>query len=541
MRCIVVVLLVLTSFCRADSLADFSSFWLHQGKCSYDYDGDSEVNLRDFAVLSWILSSVCMAAKPVLVRDPFCDHKLYAYISADSAGEYYSRIDFHVPKDDRKNYAKYCVVDQIWYGKVRPGLQSAGVGGAGWATSGTWVYDAGNGWNYRSNAVQNSYMEIVIPSGYDRIHFLSYNVASGNGAMLAFAWDDGSTTGLSATSYDQGANGSGLREVVLATSASPDGVKKLRITHNDTSGTARIVGIRAWDTDGDGDPSTNTGTETAWLGHDLVDKYADASFYRNVVTGADSTVYKIGNRQAAYEYAFSLAPDGQAVKFTGTDQHYGTGQAQYTYHAGSDYLTNGPDIFADGTDKGGTWEIGRNYLIVADTITMRSTGYVDYDEGADEDADEPDATQVLTISATGITFLVTHTFNADYDVTTSNYCPMFLFNSPDIADNFVVFPAGTKTLLSVAEDTTVEGSEAMVTLKAGCTINFWQNTPSEGILYVASSDKIYGKVKTAEQFGGANPAAGDIQVLSGGFSITKTSELPDLYDITTYSRFRSRY
>lgn len=56
MKRLIVILLVCTT-CRADSLAEFSEWWLCEQDCKYDYTGDNTVNLKDFAIWALMYSS----------------------------------------------------------------------------------------------------------------------------------------------------------------------------------------------------------------------------------------------------------------------------------------------------------------------------------------------------------------------------------------------------------------------------------------------------------------------------------------------------
>jgi peptidoglycan/xylan/chitin deacetylase (PgdA/CDA1 family) len=52
MKRVITVVLLSTSIVRADSLVEFAEQWLCESDCTYDYTGDSNVNLRDFAVIA---------------------------------------------------------------------------------------------------------------------------------------------------------------------------------------------------------------------------------------------------------------------------------------------------------------------------------------------------------------------------------------------------------------------------------------------------------------------------------------------------------
>lgn len=464
-------------------------------------------------VTNLILISLVFAGEVAFVRDTFNTAKHYAFIPVDKSIGKWIRVDFHCPKDNFTSYPKYSVVDQIFYGVVRPGLVFFAGYGTDFTESGTWSNDGAHSWTYKSNSTQTNYLEVLIPAGYNRIQLLSYNVSGGNGALLNIAWDDASTTGLDVTAYDSGDNGTGVRDVVVATNASPDGIKKLRITHNDSSGTARIIGLRCWDTDSIADPTiTRSGDADAFLGNDFVDTYGDAALYR---VATDCTL--IGIRQVAYEFAVRLAPTGNPVKWVGGDQHFGSGQATYTYHSGE--YPDGPELFVDGSSVGGVFAMNRNELQTGDEIFMHSTGWADYDEAGDEDATEPDLTWTTSIDRSGIIFSVSILFNEDSDIG-SAYSPML---SPYTGLGTIYFPPDKTPVSATVGAMEFEETGLMEIIPDVATdlmITMSAFSPCDQIGSY-SNGKLYAYIQKTAMPGGITPSSGDLWLIGGRLQFSK--------------------
>ncbi len=479
-----------------------------------------------------VLASLVSAAQPVYVRDPFTDHRARVFIPADNDGVFWTRYDFHVPKEDRTNYGKYWVMDQVFYGRIYAGLASCMNGGAGWTESGAgWAGTSGAGWYYRNTAVQTAYAEILIPANYNRIHLLSYDVTGGDGATIAIAWDDTSTTGLDITAYDSGTATRAV-EIVIAADAAPDGIKKLRFTNNDAAGMMRIIGIHAWNTHILGDPVTAVGGDAdAWLGHDLVTDADSGASHRPRAINSEWT-YNLAVKDSAHEFALKWAPDTSADKWVGGDQHFGDGQAEYVYHAAADYLTDGPTIFVDNTDAGGTWEIARNKLLFGDSIHVFSTGYSDYDEGATEGASEADLTWDYNFSQSGMSVVVSVIFAANSDVEVC-YFPMLSMNSYGVTDRMLAWPTNTEYDLST--DRQLEGTAVMFLRQTeGCTVEIESYCPLEYLWWDESASKYYGYVYEEALVGGTDPPAGTVWTLGGFYRIRRMQAIEN-------PRLRSRY
>jgi hypothetical protein len=486
-----------------------------------------------FAILMVLaMAGACKAIQPVFVRDPFNIAQWYGFMPADSNGEYWWRVGFSNPNQDFTARSKYFCIDQIFYGKVHKGKVFVGSSGKDWMESGYWSSSSYRGWNYRKSTTQNSYVDVPIPAGYNRIHLLSYDYSGGNGALLKISWDDGTYNGIDVNSYDSG-TAIQLAEVVIATNASPDGVKKLRIKHNDDSGTARIVGVICWDSDSNGDPATaRDGEPTKWEGHNLIDKYHTGytTLYKEFIPRADDTVFNIVPHDSTIEWAmyWRIEPYGE-YKWSGGQNHWNTVyDADYIYHSGSVYEANGPSIFADGTDKGGAAGIANNTLITGNSIHIASTGFLDAYGNGTEDPNEPDVTWEYDLSPNGMSIKILIAWQGVGTVSTSTYCPMLNICYSTSKDK-IIYPLDANEY-DTSSDQHKYGAQWGTYLVGERDIKITMTTvgPTRDMYWLAGHYKLYSQYLTDSMFGGAGVEPGDIWVLGGNWQVTRVPRtIPD--------------
>jgi len=288
------------------------------------------------AILCLILacSAVRGVQKVVVHRDPFSQGRWDICIPADSEGKYWTMYDVGFA-DWSGTYRPYLSLNQIVYGPCRPGKIFIAYGGAWGTETGTWTNQAtaqGEAkCTYRQNAADGTgggqYVLVAIPAGYNEIHVFYYNV-SGSASNLAFAWSDSSTTGLDITSFT-GGGFTAIEEIVIATNAAPDGVKTLKISKtSNTDKTARILGVRCWNTHEFGTMFTETSAGSGLaMGHGIVTEAngISARMFSHYATAGDPQVKVITSPTStgsSIEFAVKWAQTGDTTtRWTGSNIH----------------------------------------------------------------------------------------------------------------------------------------------------------------------------------------------------------------------------
>jgi hypothetical protein len=496
---------------------------------------------RIVILLCLIFCSLNFAAtnNPVLQKDPYFSHLWYVYVPMDSDGKLWARYDFQTPNTQLTAQAKYFILDQIIVGQVREGYDLVSYGkldcteGNTGGGGGSWVNSATYGWNNRVTSVTNDYEDYTIPSGCDRIHLNVFNVAT-NGGLVDIAWDDGTTTGLDITAYNQSVD-SKVHELVVATNANA-GAKKLRIKNISTDGTKktlRILGVKCWNSSSDGDPSTTkSGAATLSAGHSIITKFADLTTslntggYKEVITGADSTVQLLTGHGSTIDWAMRWCDtasydDGAGLVWSGGQNHWDqTGMRPYMYHAGSDYLTDGVDIYVDGVDSGGATALAMNSLLTGGSIQFRSTGFLDLNNEDTEDANEPDVTWTYNFSPNGFSESYSIIWNADCTV---NVLYGVMLNPPLTTGlGRVTFPPDRIEYLDNV-DTSVTGANAIRWVLPASQISVQLTTqgPMNYTIFdsvVGAATKIYPIYRIGAMSGGM-PSSGDVWTFGGNIDV----------------------
>lgn len=466
-----------------------------------------------------------------IIRDKFCKGVFYAYVPAAGTQNRWTiyQIGYPICKDD---YRPNVSLHAIYYGRVCEGKTFPAFGGAWGTESGSWIDndDAANGTEadfvLRRCYAQNSYVDVAIPANHNVIHLYCYDIVGS--ASLSFAWDDGSTTGLDVTSYVSFE--SKLKTIVLATTAVPDGIKKLRIKQT-TAGAFRIFGLQSWNSSVDGNPATTV--DGLAVGHTPImqmSAFADNSTSLCWEPASDSIFKRIttGNVSVAYLWGLLWRESGGTLQPSGEGTHFiPTGNHPFTLDAG--YATDGFNLIVDSTDCGGIYNLTNQPLAKVysgKTICIRGTGYLN------EGSLSPDIDWSIIIDDEGIRNNIQIIWDGNIELTANPavYPIMFYPNSSLLVDGSWVsqLPNGTKiNIYGLTDYTSVDasselfiylnGQEFGVTLRNNTLPADWLITHPAG----TPPNKIYAKCNVLGQKGDITPASGDRWILSGGISVKK--------------------
>lgn len=325
-----------------------------------------------------VLAGVCWGAV-TLVRDPMCTSKWYAYVPASLDSSMYARYEVTAPLIDGLRYPTYATLGGLAYGKVYQGFTIV-PGMTEWAETGTWsavTFTSGGSdvapFVVRKTSTLNNYVDIAVPEGFNRIS-LVYLQTSSDSTTITVSWDDDSTTGLTTTSINT--NGSTVTETVIATAASPDGVKALRFKKT-AANTMYLIAVRCFNTLAVGNPAT-LHSDSLWRGDDLIDQTtgswaagqmrptkAKFAGYASIICASTST----------FDLAISHNISGVGG-FTGGQNHFNPpNNAPYSYLSGE--FTQGPAVFVDNDSAYSLWDNTNNpkrKVLSGANITFGSRG-----------------------------------------------------------------------------------------------------------------------------------------------------------------------
>lgn len=452
-------------------------------------------------------SGLISAVTPALVRDPFLTHRYWYYVPVRNDGTLWTRYCIGGPSVTYSTY--YCLL-QMHIGPIRPGiaLNRAQIT----AESGTWNNLQANEWNYRSSANQNDYLEFAIPLGYNFIQVITYDVTGGNGAMLAISWDDDTTTGLSTTSIDTGLE-SDINFWTVATAAA--GGDDLKILHNDASGSARIIGIRAFDTDGGPVHPGELNAGGLWKGNGLIDSFDNLSsnLYHEETSIVTDTYIMTADMISAMGWAINWGDNGGTKDWTGGAAHFIAGDYEYQYADGK--YPDGPELIVDGVSQGNLaneTDIPCAEVHQSAQIAIISKGLADTDIASG--ANDPCIGWTMNLHQYGIDMNFVIDFQNAMDVTSTNfYSPMMTFWPDRRPTEMVDVATGNTTAIypgngdvSVDDVNTIDLSfsyvDAVLRLSASHTVYqaWWYD----------STPKFYMRQKVENFRGGTDPTAHDI-------------------------------
>lgn len=237
--------------------------------------------------------------------------------------------------------------------------------------------------------------------------------------------------------------------------------------------------------------------------------------------------------QAAYEFAVNFGPTGSAGKWVGGDAHFGKTNAEYTYDNNSEFSIYGPDIIADGVDRNGMAQMGRNTVIEGNTISIRSNGFSDYNENNTKDANETDITWETEATASGLVSKTILSFNSNYTIAYS-YTGMFKVNKAGYYDKCVVYPSEESFYIKDFSYPSIDGQNYLLDMpSAGCSVYVSSFGYAKDIYMVSSADKLYCRQNVNSFWGGANQVPGNVIAIGANYEIRKKdrSRLADLnYD-----------
>ncbi len=445
-----------------------------------------------------------------LARDSNNSRRWSAWIPADNVGRYWTRYDMAVPTDVNLTYI---AMQKVLYGRVREG---AIFDRDDLTTNGTWADADGNGWFYVQSNTSADYAEAIIPPDHNVLQVCFYNI-NGNGGTVSFAWNDAEADTFDLTAYDTGDNVNEPSWVTVATnSTKADGARALRVTLTNNT-RVRVVSIRSFIGDSVGDPAN--------AGHDFITDL-DVGNNGTKVGGfhkesaADDEVWVLGNNGSASEFGLLWAADGGVKKITGGITHFTAGNAPYTYHAG-EYAT-GPDIFVDGVAADEIWDDANNprgTILTGGNITIKSTGFADWDESGTEDANEPDLTWVYCLTAQSLDVTISIIINAATDIhATTKYAGMLRIPPANANGYMTQLPSLTRNDLTV--DRNLAGNSCELYLDGiPAVISLSVSGPAAAIWWLEANKKMHIRADIPGDFGGTDPAAGDVLTFGGHYEI----------------------
>lgn len=478
-----------------------------------------------------MLCGLCFAANPVLIRDPFSSKVHSLYVPTNKAG-YYAKWDFE--DAGRTGYSSACRVSvgPVYNGKVNcRNTTVASYHAEDWSTDGSFNNGQINSHLYYaySTSASGKYIACLIPANHNLIHLIVYNVNS-NGDTVNIDWKDGSTTGLSLTSWNSGIAtlATGTYDVVIATNAAPDGSgddSTIRFTK--TSSTIfRIIGVRSWNTSQVGTVETENGAGI-WMGHGLVTQKTLSTTVTTLPERFDDVAsgygWTLNGTQIAIDTAFKWYHTGTVPAtslWSGGYAHMtiSAANAEYTHTAASSYLTDGPDIFVNGVDSGGMIELGQSGMKTGYEVKIKQAGFWDYDgDGTSADAvasADPTVTWTVTANASGTNFNFNVVWNDDATVsTTANETYGMMMGIQNTTQNRYVIANGVKTLLSTTANQSISGDVSNVDLwipEKDIIIKMSNNLPGDSLYWVYSTKKFYFEFDAADMPGGATPTTGTV-------------------------------
>jgi hypothetical protein len=481
-----------------------------------------------------------------IIRDHFCKGAFYVYIKASERyNNRWAIYQIGYPNSDDL-HAPNISVHAMYYGQVRIGKIFPAYGGAWGTESGTWLdqSDAANGTNMdyltrRSGAI-NSYVDILIPVDHNVIYLYVYDVTGS--ASLSFAWDDGTTTGLDVTSFTS--VNTKVKTISIATNASPDGIKKLRVKQS-SAGFFRFLGLQCWDSDSIGDPSTNVAGIT--VGHTPIMQLdcvtgTVTSLIRN--TGSDPTFVRVSQDTTgtAYLWALDWGPEEGSLRYSGEGTHFITGATNYPFVLDAAYTTDGFTLTVDSTDHGGIYNLTNQPLGKIDSgskITLDGTGYLNATTLT------PDVVWIVTFDGNGMENSTKITWDGPVDFGESSNLPviypiMYAMNtSLMVAGSYISNYSGSYEqsiygLTSDLRENIGDKIKVIFTNQDFEVILTNDNTPAEWYITHATQtppSKIYARTDYTDL--NPDPSTGESLTIHGKISIKKiesTTFIPDTYD-----------
>jgi hypothetical protein len=461
--------------------------------------------------------------KQVIVRDKYTPAAYHVFTQADDNGTEWVRWTLGSPSRD---FPDVLPLQQVVYGKVYEGKSfvaantTGGDGPSG--KSGTWTAYINHLWTmYYRKATDAGYLEWTIPAGHNRIQVM-YNSWS-NGSVIDFTLD-GSTADLTVTSIDT-AGITRVKEVVVATDADNGSERTFRITQDttDTNLNSYIYGIRTFNTNAIGDPSTASSGRA--VGHDMLTTVDndDATY---IVGNASGMYFKAEagvSWQAMYRNTCELTmrwkPAAEEVyDWTGYGAHYNG----YPFT-----ITQTPTLKIDSVlvgestsngDMSDESEIPKGRLYSGDLISIIVQGNGVYDSGEHE---EPEITIEQLFSSAGFKANMQIDWVGDADVSTL-YSPSVLIPFEDTG-TFVV--PGDETEYDATADYSVAAQEMTYSpdskpykIRAESSASINEIVKSS----ISGKNKMYFKHDFSEFDGGMEPSSGDTWEFSAEVEIYKT-------------------
>lgn len=480
--------------------------------CQYSFKG---FNMKKFIVLLILaMGSWLQAADVSIVKSKFTPNEWTIYIPADDA-YYYSAIRLGTPYADDAYLPNFTILSMA-YGKIRNGHRASAYDYATESTlsvTGSWsqTADRGDGDWYTIKSASGT-LTYNVPANHNEIHVTILRAPALANNVITFAWSDDSTTGLLKT--DLTGMDTGVSDVVVTTTA--DGSKDLKITSSSAS--AEIIGITSYDTDSIGDIASDADDGLAYYIGDYGNGYSLGQIA--IANSADTSLVALAdlaNPARAYEFAVQWCPAGGTPDWTGGNTHYLSTDSEYVM--GAEY-TSGPELVVDGVSKSYTYDNTTNprgQIYSGDRIVIQSTGYINQST-----AINPNMSFVYLAEPTGLTVVGSIIWNEAVEFSVA-YTPMMMMSTSFDTDGYFSFLDGTKTAVSTIENQTITGKGNVCKIfseSKDIEVTLTSFSPIASWFYVEADNKFYGKIDDSI-LGGATPAAGDMLVLGGRWSINR--------------------
>ena len=357
---------------------------------------DNKLRLKDqramkkIFVLILVMAS-CAFASVTFVRDPMSNGMWYAYVPDQSNPGYYTRYEMTLPMADDST-GKLCFMGGIAYGRVMQGLCIVPSMTSYWVESGTWTAATSLSstndfaYNIRETSTQNSYVDITIPTGYDRISLVYYASSTSSSASVECSW--GEATPFKTISMQDTI--SRITEVVLLTGNTNSGALRIKkVDATSTSLKMRIIAVRCFNTSLTGDPATLF-DDGLYRGDDIIDCAGSTTsgyigrcswpgyLTQRVNASEGGTGWIISPSNSTNDFAVALggATKGLITFWGGQNHVFGTNN---TYQLDST-LTDGPIVYVDTVSAGGVWSSSNPIRTVktGERIVLSSYGTSDW-------------------------------------------------------------------------------------------------------------------------------------------------------------------
>lgn len=344
-------------------------------------------------VLITLMCSAAFAAKPVIVKDKFTTQAWFAYVPADSSGEYWTK--WYMSQYNYSDTPGFYAAKQVFFGKCYAGRQMNYGDRDG--NSVAWTEYTEHQVVYFAKNTQNAWIEFVIPEGHNYISVITARLNSTYGSFGVTL--NGSTAGLLRTVVDCNADAGELKfEEIPLTYTANGGRLRFTVLYNKY---ATIVGVRSFNTSLLASPAqAKSGDATQQYGNDLFETFT---------TGQPTDDRRRGIEVAGYtdkviyanivESTLSWKPTGQSTsKWTAVN-------ATHADDAHARKMDSNSTLYIDGTNKGNMYTLTRGSIYEGNSITIKTKYFMDYNGGGTQDGVDPNGILYNTFTQSGFTTL----------------------------------------------------------------------------------------------------------------------------------------